>query len=150
MEKVIRSFYYSHGWYFWNWPLHAKFALGLTNRKKQVSGLVQWDDLLAMDKLCRGIRSYNTMLLVYWNRRLFYLSYHLGIMASWKSLAKGIKGHWHHLVPRPQIEPVKHNSVLWAWEGFLGHRKGDKVIWSLSCLRFLKFTPACEIYIRSH
>ena len=88
MAKMIRSPNPSHGLYFWMWPLHAKFALGLTDPKKLVYGLVQWDDLLDMDKLCRGIPSYYAR--VWWNWHLFYLSYHLGIMASWKSLAKGI------------------------------------------------------------
>ena len=80
----------------------------------------------------------------------FYLSYRLGIMVSWKSLAKGIKGHWHHLVPAPQIEPERHNSVLWSWVGVLGHGKDDKVIWSFPWFIFLNMTLACEICIRSH
>jgi hypothetical protein len=54
MEKMIRSSNVSRGWDFWNWPLHVKFALGLTNPKKLVSGLLQWDNLLAMDKLHMG------------------------------------------------------------------------------------------------
>ena len=58
--------------------------------EKLVFGLVQWDDLLAMDKLHRGIPSYNSMLWVWWNWLFFDLSFYLGIMASWKSLAKGI------------------------------------------------------------
>ena len=33
MEKVIILFDRSCGWDFWNWPLHAKFALGLTEQK---------------------------------------------------------------------------------------------------------------------
>ena len=118
--------------------------------EKLVFGLIQWDDLLAMDKHCKGIRSYNAMLRVSWNWRFFYLSFHLGIMASWKSLAKGIKGHWHHLVPGPQIEPEQHNSVPWAWEGILGRGKYDKVIWSFPRLIFLIMSPACEICVRSH
>ena len=71
-------------------------------------------------------------------------------MASWKSLAKGIKGHWHHLVPGPQIEPEPHNSVLWAWAGVFGHGKDDKVIQSFPQLISLNMSPACEICIRSH
>ena len=90
MENSIRSSNDSPGWDFWNWPLYAKFALGLTDPKKPVSHLVQWDDLLAMDKLRRGIPIYNSMLRLCWNWLFFYLSYRLGIMASWKSLAKGI------------------------------------------------------------
>ena len=41
-----------------------------------------------------------------------YMSYHLCIMVNSKSLAKGIKGHWHHLVLGPQIELEQHNSVM--------------------------------------
>ena len=90
MENMIRSSNASRGWYFWNWPLHVKFPLGLTDPKKLVSGLVQWDDLLAMDKPHRGIPSYYAMLQVWWNWRFFYLSDRLGIMVSWMPLAKGI------------------------------------------------------------
>ena len=103
-----------------------------------------------MDKLCRGIPGYYVVLWVWWNWQFFYLSYSLGIMASWKSHAKGIKGRWHHLVPGPQIETKPHNSVLWAWAGVLGHGKDDKVIWSFPQLIFLNMTLACEICIRSH
>ena len=71
-------------------------------------------------------------------------------MASSKLLAKGIKGHWHHLVPGPQIEPEQHNSVLWAWAGVLGHVEGDKVIKSFPQFIFLNMTPACIICTRSH
>ena len=105
---------------------------------------------LGMDKIHMGIRSYNAMLRVCWNWRFFYLSYRLGIMASWKSLAKGIKGHWHHLVPGPQIEPEQHNCVSWAWVGVFRHGKCDKVIWSFPWLIFLILIAACEICIRSH
>ena len=39
--------------------------------KKLVSSLIQWDDPLAMDKLCRGIPSYYAMLRVWWNWWIF-------------------------------------------------------------------------------
>ena len=103
-----------------------------------------------MDKLCRGIPSYYAMLRIWWNRRFFDMSYSLGIMVSWKSLAKGIKGHWHRLVPGPQIEPEQHDSVPWAWASVFRHGKCDKVIWSFPQLRFLIMTLACKICIRSH
>ena len=32
MENVIRLCNHSRGWYFWNWPPHAKIALGLTQQ----------------------------------------------------------------------------------------------------------------------
>ena len=103
-----------------------------------------------MDKIHRGIDRYYAMLWVWWNWWLLNLSYHLGIMASWKSLTKGIKGHWHHLVLGPQIEPKQHNSVPWAWVGVFRHGKCDKVIQSFPWLIFLILTAACEICIRSH
>ena len=58
--------------------------------EKLVSSLIQWDYPLAMDKLRSGIPSYYAMLQVWWNWWFFDLSYRLGIMASSKSLAKGI------------------------------------------------------------
>ena len=79
-----------------------------------------------------------------------YLSYRLGIMVNSKSLGKDIKGHWHHLVPRPQIEPEPHNSVMWAWTGVPGNGEDDKVIQSFLWLIFVILTAACEICIRSH
>ena len=117
--------------------------------KKLVSGLIQGDDLLAMDKLCRDISSYYVVLRVWWNWRFFYLSYSLGIMESWKSHAEDIKGHCHHLVSGPQIQPEKHNSVLWSW-GVFRHGKCDRVIRSFPWLIFLILIVASEICIRSH
>ena len=90
------------------------------------------------------------MLRVCWNWRFFYLTHRLGIMASWKSLAKGIKGHWHHLIPRLQIELEQHNIVPWAWAGVFRNGICYKVIRSFSWLIFLILTAGCEICIRSH
>ena len=90
MENMIRSSDPSCGWDFWNWPLHAKFTLGLTNPKKQVSCIDQGDDLLDMCKIGRGTPSYNTVIWIWWILRFVYLSYRLGIMASWNCLLKGI------------------------------------------------------------
>ena len=81
---------------------------------------------------------------------VFLSELQFGIMESWKLHAKGIKGHCHHLVSGPQIEPKPHNSVLWAWAGVLGHGEDDKVIWSFPQLIFLIMNLACKICIRSH
>ena len=149
MVKMIRSSDPSRGWDFWNWPLHAKFALGLTDPKKQVSCIDQWDDLFSMGKIGRGTPSYNVVLWIWWNWRFVDPIYRLGIMASWNWLPKGIYRLWHHLVLGPQTEPEQHTSVTWAWEGVLRHWKWDKVIGSFPWLIFFKLTVACEICIRS-
>ena len=85
MENVIGSSNPSRGWYFWNWPLHVKFASGLTEKTNSFL----YNDLLTKGKLGRGTivimkcYEYDGM------KNFVYPSHRLGITMSWNSPSKG-------------------------------------------------------------